>query len=188
LHILGLSIRCGRLKKEDEQILIDKVAVKLPAWKGRLLNKAAKLTLVNSIISSVLTYHITVFELSKRALKKIDMIRRNFLWHCFEDRRQGQCLVNWKRVQRPKSLGGLGILDLERFGRALRLRQWYVRKSRSKPWNGITIHSSAIEMTLFRTCTSTTLGNGETTSFWHDHWLIGSAPKHVAPLLFWLAW
>jgi hypothetical protein len=69
---LGLPIRCGKLKKEDEQILIDKVAAKLPAWKGRLLNKAGRLTLVNSVLSSMLTYHITVFQLSKWALKKIN--------------------------------------------------------------------------------------------------------------------
>jgi hypothetical protein len=31
---LGLPLRLGRLKKEDEQLLIDKVAGKLPNWKG----------------------------------------------------------------------------------------------------------------------------------------------------------
>jgi hypothetical protein len=28
--------------------------------------------------------------------------------------RRGHCLVNWKRVHRPKKLRGLGILDIER--------------------------------------------------------------------------
>jgi hypothetical protein len=62
---LGLPLRLGRLKKEDEQLLIDKVAGKLPNWKGRLLNKADRLTLVNSVLSSTVLYHISVFKLSK---------------------------------------------------------------------------------------------------------------------------
>jgi hypothetical protein len=147
------------------------------------------LTIVNSVLLSVLTYHITIFQLSKWTLKKIDMIRRSFLWHGSEDRQRGQCLVNWKHVQCPKSLGGFDILDLDRFGHVLRLRwQWHGPKSCSKPWNGITIPSSATKMALFKTCTSTTLGNGETTSFWHDQWLNRSAPRDIVPLLFRLAW
>jgi hypothetical protein len=62
---LGLPLRIGRIRKEDEQILIDKVAGKLPGWKGRMLNKTGRLTLVNSILSSIVTYHMTVFPLSK---------------------------------------------------------------------------------------------------------------------------
>jgi len=33
----------------------------------------------------------------------------------------GHCLVNWPMDTKPKELGGLGVPDLERFGRALRL-------------------------------------------------------------------
>jgi hypothetical protein len=62
---LGLPLRIGRIRKEDEQILIDKVVGKLPGWKGRMLNKTGRLTLVNSILSSIVTYHMTVFPLSK---------------------------------------------------------------------------------------------------------------------------
>ena len=31
----------------------------------------------------------------------------------------GHCLVNWPTVTKPKDLGGVGMPDLDRFGRAL---------------------------------------------------------------------
>jgi hypothetical protein len=73
---LGLALQIGRIRREDEQLLIDKVAEKLPKWKGKLLNKMGRLTLVNLVLSLVLVYHMTAFELSKWAIKKLDKIRR----------------------------------------------------------------------------------------------------------------
>jgi hypothetical protein len=110
-----------RPAKEDEQALINKVVSGLPNWKGRLLNRAGHLVLVNSVLSSLVLHHMTVFQLSKWALKRIDRIRRRFLWHGADSAWSGHCLVHWKRVTQPKRIGGLGILDLARFNKALRL-------------------------------------------------------------------
>jgi hypothetical protein len=76
---LGLPLRLGKLRREDEHELIDRVASKLPNWKGRLLNKARHLALVKLVLSSVVLYHMTMFKLSKWPLKRIDHIRRRFL-------------------------------------------------------------------------------------------------------------
>jgi hypothetical protein len=77
---LGLPLRWGRTRRADEQILIDKIGARLPGWKGCLLTKAGRLTLVPSVLSSIPTYHLTAFPLSKWAIRHIDRIRRNFLW------------------------------------------------------------------------------------------------------------
>jgi hypothetical protein len=94
---------------------------KLPRWKGKLMNKSGRLTLVNSVLSSIVLYHMIVFTLSKWEIKKIDKIGRNFIWQGSENAKEGHCLVNWKRVQQPKKLDGLGILELRNFNKALRL-------------------------------------------------------------------
>jgi hypothetical protein len=185
---LGLPLRIGRVKREDEQVLIDKVAGKLPKWKGKLLNKTGRLTLVNSVLSAAVNYHMTAFPLSKWAMRKIDKIRRNFLWQGSEEARWEHCMVNWRRVQCPKKMGGLGILDLSRFNTALRLQwQWYKWKDCNKPWATMHIATTDMEEALFCACTSITVGNGESISFWHNRWLAGQSPKKIAPNLFRLA-
>jgi hypothetical protein len=98
------------------------------------LNKSERLILVNSVLSSVVLYYITVFPLSKWIIKKIDKIRRGFLWHGNDDVRRGNCLVNWRRVHRPKKLNELSVLELQNFNMALRIRwQWYRWTDPSKP-------------------------------------------------------
>jgi hypothetical protein len=57
---LGLPLRIGKAKRADEQVLIDRVANKLPRWKGKLLNKTGRLTLINSVLSAIVLYHMTV--------------------------------------------------------------------------------------------------------------------------------
>jgi hypothetical protein len=82
-----------------------------------MLNKAGRLTLVTTVLSSMPTYHLTVFPLAVWARKKIDKIRRSFPWKGEENANGGHCLVNWPTVCMPKDLGGLGVPDLERFGK-----------------------------------------------------------------------
>jgi hypothetical protein len=103
---LGLPLYIGKTRRINEQLLIDKIGARLPGWKGRLLTRAGRLTLVNSVLTSIPVYHMTSFPLSKWAIKRIDRIRRNFLWKGHDDPRRGHCPVNWSRVCRSKRLGG----------------------------------------------------------------------------------
>jgi len=43
--------------------------------------KSARLKLMNTVLSSIPVYFLTVFEPKKWAVKKIDKIRRAFLWN-----------------------------------------------------------------------------------------------------------
>jgi hypothetical protein len=95
--------------------------------------------LLNSSLSSIPTYFLSVFAPKKWFIKRVNKIRRGFLWKGSEDANGGHCLVNWKKVQRPKKLGGLGVLDLELFSRALRQRWlWLQWTDPGRPWSSLT--------------------------------------------------
>lgn len=145
----------------------------------------ARLSLVNSVLSAIPVHLLMAFKLDSWAIKQMDKLRRNFLWRSRPNSNKGMPLVNWSTVCRPKSLGGLGILDIRRFSRALRLRwKWYDWTDKGRPWAGSELPCDKEDLALFHASTLVTIGNGLTASFWHDRWLDGQAPRHLAPDIF----
>jgi hypothetical protein len=163
---LGLQLHTRSLQKIHVQPLIERISQRLLGWKGKMLNKAGRLTLVTTVLSSMPTYHLTVFPLAVWARKKIDKIRRSFPWKGEENANGGHCLVNWPTVCMPKDLGGLGVPDLERFGRALRLRWlWQEWGDDPKPWVGTDVPCKDTNHLLFNASTMVTIGNGNKACF-----------------------
>ena len=182
---LGLPLTIHRLRRVDFQPLIDKVAGRLSSWQGRLLSIAGCNTLVKAVLSSQPIYFLTALRASDEVFEEIDSRRRRFLWAGLERISGGKCKLNWRRCNRPTKLGGLGILDLRKFARALRIRWlWHYWKSDNKPWVGTEIPCDEIDRQLFNASTTITFGDGSKAHFWQSVWLEGQAPKDLAPNLF----
>jgi hypothetical protein len=161
---LDLPLHPKKLRKVDYMPLLDKIGGKLPNWKGKLMTKAVRAQLVNSVLTSTVTYYVTIFNLPKWLTKKINKIRRNFFWKGEEgeDNKGGTCLVKWDIACRPKDMGGLGIHDLKRFGQALRQQWfWYQWKDDAKPWQGLTLPCDEIDKALFQASMDITIGDGK---------------------------
>jgi hypothetical protein len=155
--------------------LIDKVADYLPGWKASLLNKAGRLTLVKVVLTVVPIYNLIALDLPKWVLKAIDKKRRSFLWKGHQNANGGNCLVAWEKVQRPVEFGGLGILNLELLGWALRIRWLWAQKTNSdRPWVGLAISVPPKAQALFNIADNAIVGNGEDSLFWSDRWLGGA--------------
>ena len=184
---LGLPLHIRKLRKIDVQPLLDRIGARLPGWKGKLLSSAGRETLVKTVLSSQPIYHMTVFPELKWLIKKIDRMRRSFLWRGETPEKVygGHSLVNWQTSCRPKIKGGLGILDLERFARALRLRWlWFQWTQKERAWNKLDVPCDERDRDLFAASTVVTLGDGKTANFWSSSWLSGMTAKNVAPNLF----
>jgi hypothetical protein len=61
------------------------------------------------------------------------------------------------------------VLDLERFGWALRIRWlWLQKTDTSRPWAGLSVMIPMKARALFDMAVYTTVGNGRSTKFWTD--------------------
>jgi hypothetical protein len=135
INYLGLPLHVKKLRKEDFQILFDKIRARLAMWRTHMLTQSGRLILVQSVLSAIVIFHLMSLEPPPWLLKAIDKIRRAFLWKGTDSVNGGQCLVNWKANCHPKINGGLGILNLDHMSSAMRVRwAWNLRAGNLKPW------------------------------------------------------
>ena len=185
MKYLGLPLSIFRLKRGDFQHLEDKIARKLAFGNWKNVNVAGRRVLVRAVLTSQAIYHLTALVIPKEVNKSIIALLRAYLWGGCDKVSGGKCKVNWEKVCRPTNLGGLGILNLEKFAAALRQRWlWNEWDDAPKPWVGLGNPCSATDNDLFAASTIVTVGNGEKATFWTSSWLNGLRPKDIAPKLY----
>lgn len=166
IRYLGLPITTARLRLVHLQFILDRIRARLAGWKGRLMPIASRRVLVRCVLSAMPTFAITVLRAPKKFYKEVDKARSRFLWAQDEEATGGKCKVGCQVVTAPVRVGGLGIHDLPKFARALRLRWlWLAWTQPSCPWVGIGTPCDDAGHTLFAACTSITVGDGTTASF-----------------------
>ena len=70
----------GRRNKLHWRPLIERIQKRLTGWRGKLLSLRVRITIINVVFSSIPTYFLSFFPLSRWVERKIDSIRRKVLW------------------------------------------------------------------------------------------------------------
>jgi hypothetical protein len=157
---LGLPLSIFKLKKEDLQPLVDKIARRLPTWKSNQMPPIGRVTMANAVLSAIPIYLLVAIDAPKWVIKGIDKVRRGFLWAGKAQANGGCCQVAWTKVCSPKDYGGLGVPNLELMGIVLRSRwTWMQRISLAKPWQGLAIPCTQKERNFVAASTVCQLGN-----------------------------
>ena len=125
LQYLGLPLGGNLCRKLFWEPVLRKVRKRLEGWKRSFLSRGGRLSLIESIMSSMPIYYLSLFKIPRSVAKEIESLMRDFLWEGF-DGEVGDHLVAWKQVCLPKIYGGLGVGDLVRRNKSL-LFKWLWR-------------------------------------------------------------
>jgi hypothetical protein len=164
----------SNLPKTAWQPLIDRVTDKLPIWKGNLLQRSGRLTLIRTTLTGVTFYLAISLGIPKWVIKALTKIMQAFLWSASDIVQGGKCLVGWDQVQRLRELRGLGIKNLNLMGMSLRARWlWFRSTYPTRPWASLPVAEDAATSAFFNASFSCKVKNGKSILFWDDPWLQG---------------
>ena len=94
---LGLPLGLRQNSSRAWEGIEDKFRRRLSAWKRQYISKGGRLTLINSTLSNLPTYLLSLFRMPKSVKGTLEKIQRDFLWGGGSDARKIH-LVNWEIV------------------------------------------------------------------------------------------
>jgi hypothetical protein len=105
IKYLGVPVTSSKLHVIDWLPVEEKMVKRLDGWKGSALSFGGKLILINSSLSSIPTYYMSMYLLPKTILEKMDKTRKKFFWQGGGEKKKYH-LVKWDKITRPKKKGG----------------------------------------------------------------------------------
>jgi len=131
---LGLPLGLTKPRIQDFLPLVNKCERRLGGISS-MLNQAGRLQITNAVLSSMPTYFMCSLELPKAIIKQIDRFRKHCLWRGSDINGRSLPKAAWEMVTKPKSEGGLGVINIEIQNRALLMKnldKFYNKKD--NPW------------------------------------------------------
>ncbi|KAL0413832.1 UNVERIFIED_CONTAM: hypothetical protein Sradi_1584900 [Sesamum radiatum] len=111
VRYLGVPLISSKLSATDGRQLLAKVDERIQGWGKLHLLFAARIQLIQSVLSALNTYWAMAFILPKGIIKLIEARMRTFLWLGGTD--SGMAKVAWRDICRLLEEGGQGIRALE---------------------------------------------------------------------------
>jgi len=122
---LGLPLGAKNKELEVWNVVLERCEKKLARWKSQYLSLGGRVTLIKSVLDGLPTYMMSLFPIPKNIEKKINRLRRPFLWQGNKEKR-GYNLVKWDTLTLSRNQGGLGLKNLSLQNSCL-LQKWLWR-------------------------------------------------------------
>ena len=105
--------------------VVKKIENRLASWKGKLLSRAGRLTLIKSVIKILPVYYMSMFKMPKAITLKIVKLQRKFFWGGSSGENRGYSTVKWSDIEIPRELGGLGVGNIMHKNLILLFKWWW---------------------------------------------------------------
>lgn len=77
---LGMPLDWKYKEVEIWDNIIERYEKRLAQWKAQYLSLGGRVTLINSVLDSLPTYIMSLFHIPASVVKKLNRLRRDFLW------------------------------------------------------------------------------------------------------------
>ena len=210
-NYLGLEVGGNPRRKQFWDPVINKLKAKLSVWKGRFLSMAGRICLINSVLTAIPLYYISLFKVPTSVCKRIISIQTRFLWGWGKVSKP-IAWVSWKDVCRPKEEGGLGCRDILLFNKALLAKwRWRCLSEENGRWKKLLDSKYELAMessptpVKYQSCwwrdlsklckegggqgwfkeeLSWKIGRGDKAKFWEDFWIGSVDLRSLFPRLY----
>ena len=78
IKYLGVLVSGNGIQNSNWLPLAEKISKRLDGWKGGALSMGGRLTLLNSSLSNIPTYSMSIYMLPKTVIKRMDRTRKQF--------------------------------------------------------------------------------------------------------------
>jgi hypothetical protein len=109
---LGLPLGLTKPKFEEFLRIVNRCKRRLVST-SLFLSQAGRLQLTNFVLTALPTFAMNTFLLHVTVREQIDKYRKNCLWRGLDENNIINAKAAWPLVTKPKSEGGLGVLDLK---------------------------------------------------------------------------
>lgn len=130
MKYLGVPVSFSNLRALDWDFMDERFLKCCESWIGNAASSGGRLILLNSSLTSIVYYYMSMFLIPKGVLGKLDKHRKRFFWQEHEGRKRYH-LVKWPRICRLKEKGGLGVKDLHKQNVSLLTKWWWKLETKS---------------------------------------------------------
>jgi hypothetical protein len=136
MKYLGMPVTFAKLKRVDWDFLDAKMLKKLDSWIGDSATLGGRLILLDSSLSGIPYFYMSMFLLNKTFIERLDKHRRSFFW-AGKNKKRKYHMVKWSRICRSKIKGGLGVKDLRKQNISLLCKWWWKLETQDGLWQQI---------------------------------------------------
>nr|XP_009602091.1 uncharacterized protein LOC104097252 [Nicotiana tomentosiformis] len=114
---LGIPLATKKISLLKWQPLISKMVSRISTWTAKKLLYARRSQLIQTVLFGIQAYWSQMFVIPSKVLSTIEAYCRSYLWSGTNTIIR-KALIAWEKVCTPKSMGGLGLLNIRLWNKA----------------------------------------------------------------------